>query len=664
MPPGRPVTSIFPLPLISVPSHSRQRRRNRSTSRRATLVVRCTQLANTIIYSLNILACSYASSFYSFPCVSVPLMATEGYSAATMRLIGHVYQRARSFTCYQSGGDSCDHFSTDYSDSSFINAGDFPYQRSTATPIVADQVSLPAVAGTVDLLAVLPPDVAAVYASDSCSGGAVSYERPPRFHGPKREYFRLIERLRDAGMIDFSVRPKVVNGLFGVPKGDKQIRLIIDARPANSVFPEPPSVRLPTPDLMARVRARPGHRFFVAKSDVSDFYHRLRLPRWMSEYFALPGVRAGDIGLSDRYGDDTIIYPTCLTLPMGWSHSVFVAQSAHEWLLSGIDGFDLSDAISGSDDFDPRLRPGRCLFGVYIDDLTIISESEAAVNSLQGRYVQHMDAIGLTTKVAKQIRASSDGVESVGLLVDGTRHTIGVAPDKLKRLCRDTAAVLRRGWCSGLDMSELVGRWTWAALVNRPVLSALSAVYRFVEVATSNWHGTNRLWRFDIWPSVRRELEVIMGLAPLMVADLSAPFFPLAIASDASLSGLGVSVADRSDSVAQDIETLRWRTVISAPWRRSAGECINQLEMRALDAGVRWVLSNPDAIGRRIVVWVDSTAVLGSVRKGRSSMPHLLRRLRGVAALVLAGGLVLDTGWVPSELNPADAASRRFDDEQ
>ena len=545
-------------------------------------------------------------------------------------------------------------------------AHDFSYQRSTATPIVADRVSLPAVAGTVDLLSVLPPDMAARYASDfSIIPTEAKNIRRPCFHGSADEYVRLIRRLRAAGMVDFTTSPRAVNGLFGVPKDGGQIRLIIDARPANVRFPVPETVKLPTPDVMANVRARNGRRFYVAKSDVSDFYHRLRLPLWMAPFFALPSLRAADVGpdVASRFGDDCPVHPMCLTLPMGWSHSVLVAQAAHEWLLSRIQGFNSCDRISGDPDFDPVLGPDRVLFGVYIDDLTLVSESAGAVDVLQERYVSYMDGVGLTTKDSKRVRASSTGVESVGLLIHGEAHTIGVAPAKLWHLIGDTRDTIRRGRLSGLDASLLVGKWSWAALVSRFALSIFSSVYRFIDFATHKWDPKSDMrWRsFKMWPSVRMELETMIAIAPLLVADMSAPYFPLALASDASETGLGLSVAPLLGSLPQTVSGMQWRSVISAPWRRDCCEHINALELRASHAGVRWVLSHPNSIGHRVLFWVDSTVVLGILRKGRSSAPRLLRRVRGVAALVLAAGLVLDTGWVPSELNPADAGSRAFD---
>ena len=86
---------------------------------------------------------------------------------------------------------------------------------------------------------------------------------------------------------------------------------------------------LPGPDLLARLRVQRGATVLVGKDDLDNFYHRLRLPRWMWKHFAMDPVRAGDVGRAEEFGGaDVLIYPCCTTLPMGWSHAVFLAQAA------------------------------------------------------------------------------------------------------------------------------------------------------------------------------------------------------------------------------------------------------------------------------------------------------------------------------------------------
>src|SRR3954470_8167742 len=96
------------------------------------------------------------------------------------------------------------------------------------------------------------------------------------------------------------------------------------------MFVTPEKVVLPTPDLLTQLSARPDEPTYVAKVDLDNFYHRLLLPEWMRPFLALPAVRAGDVGVGAEFGADTMVHPCCNTLPMGWSHSVFISQAAHE----------------------------------------------------------------------------------------------------------------------------------------------------------------------------------------------------------------------------------------------------------------------------------------------------------------------------------------------
>ena len=106
----------------------------------------------------------------------------------------------------------------------------------------------------------------------------------------------------------------------------------------------------------------------------------------------------------------------------------------------------------------------------------------------------------------------------------------------------------------------------------------------------------------------------------------------------------------------QQLGDVRWRTVVSSQWNYA--EHINVQELRAVSTAMRWVLSRPAAIGRRLLLLSDSTVVVGAANKGRSSSPDILRVLRSVCALVLCAGVQIVVRWVPSEVNPADEPSR------
>ena len=687
--------AIFPLPPLTTPrtpAPHPHHRRSRRVVLRHQFNRESTIMGNQIIASLNHL---YSYRFrlpahpysrpHSFTTVvrndtSSPPLPTAN-RAITQRLLSYVHTSTARFR-RELRRHSCEHADL-VTAASFpsalkrehthaLNASEDIYQQTTtAIPILAAKVSLPTEAGTADLLSILPQDLATLYSNnDKLLRPSEELSKLPEVrpvcYANHTEYRLLVQRMLRSGMLDFTTQPRCVNGVFGVPKDDgKAIRLIIDARPANRIFNDPPSVTLPTPEHIARITCPPLRDFFVMKSDLDNCYHSIRAPKWLQPYFALPPLRASEIGsdIAARYGADTQVWPMCTTLPMGWSHSVFVAQSAHERILTEFTDLQPADRI-GPNLNDTALRPGRVLHAVYIDDVSFFGYDPAHIQQLFQQYEAAVGRFGLRIKLSKVVGPTTAPTEVLGVEIDGCEHTVGVSPSKLHRLIADTWHLINTGQCTGLTLSRIVGRWTWAALVNRAALSVFNAVYRMIEAAWGR--------RFTIWGSVQTELRVMAGLAPLLYADLSLPEFPYVVATDASSEGFGVvatvlkhgaaislvdQISGEDDSVF--IKNLHWHTIMSKPWVNK-NEHINVLELRTVILALKWVLSFRRSLATRLLLVGDSTAVIGAVRKGRTSAFGLLIRLRTLAALSLASGVRLVMEWCPSELNPADHPSRNF----
>ena len=676
MPHQPTAAGVWPLPSLEPPPiPTGASRRSWQRHHRAVAV---THLANDAIRSCNVLARSFYRVtpfhlYYQPPSYSAANGITHSFEARNAsttqhHLIARIYASASRFVSRRdaSSASECDDplFDIKFLNGQLRSADLSAYitqHKTPLVPIVSSRIALPRQPGSVDLLALLPPHIAKLYAQPNPELFRLPADQPSppraRCAGSTAEWNATVRRLLDADMVDFTVQPAVVNGVFAVKKDAATDRFIIDARPANCVFTKPEPVQLPTPDLLARLVADPSRPLYVAKVDLDNFYHRLRLPAWMYPYFALPPVRAGDVGVGYRFGENTLVHPCCKTLPMGWSHSVLLAQLAHEHFLDTATDLQRSDRITS--DNDPLLNRTRTQ--VYIDDLIIFDTDRERLGRKQDAYIASITQRGLIVKPSKVVRPSADGVECIGLLVDGRRHTVGVAPSKLEALCDDTIRLLSRARCTGDELSQLVGRWTWSMLGNRPSLACFNAVYRFADCARGR--------HFHLWDSVRVELLTAVGLAPLLYADLGTDWHSHVVATDASSTALGVvatpSVPPPIDlgreaaeqAAAAAASTQRWTTIVSARWRDE--EHINVLELRALTTGVKWVCSHSSAIGRRVWMLSDSTVVVGAVSKGRSSSPSILRRLRHLSAWLLAAGLQLRVTYVPSELNPADEPSRR-----
>lgn len=631
-----------------------------------------TKTVNNAISALNALSSSYSEE--ARHSVYYPLQnffytnneAALSHNLGQQRVINDIIRQALRLVG-RTGGDNLDNH----------DHHQFQYNSISTqerAPLVAATLSLPTRPGSIPLLPSLPPAVRSVYANVNNvlatpqQVAARPPAPPPSIFASASEYLQVIERMRGLDMVDFTLQPKAINGLFAIDKGDGSQRLIFDARAANNLFVDSPKVTLPTPDIIANMRTSADKPVFVAKVDLDNFFHRFVLPEQYRPFFALPAVRAGDVGLASQYGADTMVFPCASRLPMGWSHSVFLAQSSHEFLLEQHTSLKMSDSLAVSHD----AHLDRLRFAIYIDDLSLFSTDLGLLERVQDEYIAAMERIGLPVKLAKVVRPSCLGVEVVGLEYDGTSHIFSLSARKMRALIQDTWDLLNQRVCSGLQLSSLVGKWTWASLVARPALACFSAVYRFINIAKERV--------FTIWPSVRQELITVAGLAPLLSTCTAMAFFPHALATDASSIGLGVTTASCTNTQLETASSATrlgdsqqvtpqqaaaavvcvkasWKTLVAARWQRPLSH-INEGEMRAVSTGVRWAASRPAARASRLVLFCDSTAVAGAITKGRSSSHVLLRRLRHISAFLFAFSLRLYVVWIPSALNPADYPSR------
>ncbi len=545
-----------------------------------------------------------------------------------------------------------------------------PYglRKSAVVPLRAERLALPERAGSVDLLSALPPDLAERYA---CPEAILNSE--PRRPQPCcavqdfREYVKVVLRLRAASMVVFRRSAKEVNGIFAVHKSDASDRLIMDDRRVNARCRTPPKTTLPSPSQLGDLCLPRGYGFVVGKTDLSNFYHTFRTPEWLWEYMALPPVRAEEVGVAGEFGKGTLVYPLCTTLPMGWSHAVALAQAAHLHMIRCASHLSPRGMIGAGMD----LRLDRPRHAVYIDDLPQLHPAkghrcpQVALRAHEQLMVDYARA-GFLAQEKKCERPTADGVDVLGIEMHGRLRRAGVGPLDAFKLSCDVRSLLRLGACTGKVLHHLVGRCVWFMLLRRCALSVFSAAFRFIEVA-----GTRT---FQIWPSVREEMLAAVGLLPLLFSRLDAEWCPRVVATDASKLAEGVSASDwrekeivevaslpalpgdGRDSKLPHVDSVRWRTIVSSRW--SWDDHINTLELAALIAGVRWQVSSPQAVGKRLLALCDSTVVVGAVSKGRSSSPSLRVGCRRLAAWLLASGTRLYVRWLPTDQNPADAPSR------
>ena len=95
-----------------------------------------------------------------------------------------------------------------------------------------------------------------------------------------------------------------------------------------------------------------------------------------------------------------------------------------------------------------------------------------------------------------------------------------------------------------------------------------------------------------------------------------------------------------------------FRTVLSLKAKHT--EHFGGMEAHGFLLGVRWLARGTERHGARTAMLIDAKAMIGALRKGRTSAPTLRTAQSRCAATVLAADLLVYTAYTPSESNAAD----------
>ena len=100
-----------------------------------------------------------------------------------------------------------------------------------------------------------------------------------------------------------------------------------------------------------------------------------------------------------------------------------------------------------------------------------------------------------------------------------------------------------------------------------------------------------------------------------------------------------------------------WRVKVSRPWAHR-GAHINVLELRGALIALQWRARSVRFRNKRYLHLLDSQVALAVLTKGRSSATVLNKLLIKHAALLIATNCYSIFGYIATEVNPADRASR------
>ncbi|CAK0909111.1 unnamed protein product, partial [Prorocentrum cordatum] len=367
-----------------------------------------------------------------------------------------------------------------------------------------------------------------------------------------------------------------------------------------------------------------------------------------------------------------------------------------------------------ADLYDAGLRATPSLVGqtaaaVYVDGVAVIGTQSAQTVQDCRSIAESLLAVGLVTK---DMELPQDEQPFTGLIFEKGSGRISLSRSRIWRIRRAFQFAAEADKLTGVQMRMLLGHYTWAAMLRRPLLSVFAACYSFAEKAG------DMAWR--PWATVRHELRLGAALVAMAFVDLRRPVAATALATDASggarqgrslapdlappglesatagdhggfgvvsrevprcavaaalqlsekwrfktldflgarASALGLKEEQKFYEIGKSILGSQedWKVCFYGRFNRAADIVI--LEGEALVMGVRHFVRNTANHGRRLLLLCDNMGLVLASGKGRSSVPSLNLVLRRLAAISIFANIDITVRWIPSELNPADAPSR------
>jgi len=385
--------------------------------------------------------------------------------------------------------------------------------------------------------------------------------------------WRFIESLRKVGLITFRRRARCHIGAFFVQKKNGQIRLVLDARPANQLHRAPPKSRLATPGALSNLNftdewARISEELLDGVGcqwradvdegaatgegdnkdlephgsgvDLQDGFYQFLVPE-LSSWFSF-GVTctAAEAGVSSVYCDEEKkevpidgsehVWACFAGLPMGWSWALYVCHSALEACgRRSLQRLGMPPTCLGDRVPCPLFCRKLGLIAPYVDNGNVIAGSRATAQKIINSFKHELETLGFT--LHEEVDPTQD-FELVGRCLDGRRRLLHPRPRRMWRLRFAIKRVLVLRRLSPKAMRRLVGHLVDHLSGRRETLCCLDAVYRFIGDGTGDV--------MELPGPVLAELRVAMGLLAVCSVDLDRPMADLAYCSDASDAGFAV----------------------------------------------------------------------------------------------------------------------------
>ena len=536
-----------------------------------------------------------------------------------------------------------------------------------------------------------------------------------------QQYFTFVKDLFDRGMITFTTKPRATITPFFVAKKNGKLRLVLDCRGVNQMFRPPPALAMSAGFSWSRLSVERSQTLYTAQSDIKDYFYSLRLPSFLQPFFALPPIPCHLMqqwGVSAELGGlgsyDDMVYPQFGVVPMGWSWAMFFAQRVHQNQALISSGLGMSRILAEGLPA-PSLDDGEPCILAYADSLNVIGTDKDRVQKVKDDITTHLEKIGLRVH---EVMDANTIVESLGFTIDGKSGRVLPIADRVAKVIAAFKWLARRPRVTGRVVEKLIGHAVHFMLLRREMLSIFRSSYDFVG---ASYQHRCRLWKSVAkeaewaanllqicsanlkrnWSTVvtasdaslsgiavcAREATLTeikrIGLCPeswrfrskhavnpresVFHTEKLDPVDPFSNVDTVKPVTSNPSAYDDPYELNPDFKEIPIQFMHESHWglrfaaHMQHSEAITILEARGTVAAVRHLLRDVNNFGLHFIHLNDNLANVLCSEKGRSGSYPMLRCCRRLCALVLAGDLGVHHRWVPSELNPADHGSRRWE---
>ena len=353
--------------------------------------------------------------------------------------------------------------------------------------------------------------------------------------------------LKEAELYHVGGRP-LLNGLFGVPKGEEQgghpiHRLIMDLRPANLVCRgiDGDVSTLPTWATMSPLQLMPAEDLVVSSEDVRCFFYIFQVPREWSTFLGFNKPIPRELWPDD----DGPYFLASQVLPTGFKNSVSLAQRVHRAMVRRAGGL-VEEGLKPEQEIrkDRPFSSSSTLHRIYLDNFDSLEkmdkktaellrgEPSASILALESEYERWGVPRHPKKGVARALKA-----EVQGAIIDGVKGIAYPKPAKVLKYAQLGSLLLGEKRCSVKQIQIVAGGLVYMSMFRRPLLGSLNAVWRFVQ----EFKHYPPVIKLEIPHEVKLEIARFIALVPLAQMDFRLEVSAEVTASDASTSGGGLT---------------------------------------------------------------------------------------------------------------------------